>query len=97
MNYYKTAIEINEKVQDDYEMMERLVIEIVKNNPGAVVNAAKKVPGLCKKSKEELLDDRLLYVARGNKIQAIKECRMATGKSLPDAKAYVEMMMERQQ
>ena len=81
MNYYKKAIDI---LANNKNIHDRLLVEVAKNNPGALVAALKSF------KRATWIDTvRPLYAA-GRKIDAIKECRALTGMNLKEAKAAVE-------
>ncbi len=82
MNYYAEAIEICSKEQD----WKKIVIEIARKHPKAVVRAAA--------APDESWEPqaRCLYLIDNNKIAAIKHCRAMTGMALIEAKEAVEAL-----
>ncbi len=79
MNYYAKALEICSKEQD----WKSIVIEIAKKHPKAVFDAA---------SVDNWEYQAWCLVKEGRKLDAIRLCRSETGKSLRDAKDFVEGM-----
>jgi ribosomal protein L7/L12 len=83
-NYFKDVIGVLTVEQD----WKGLVVEIAKNHPAAVVNAAEALAEIDEPWKAEA---RSLF-ANGYKVDAIKLWRLKTGLGLKEAKAAVEAL-----
>jgi ribosomal protein L7/L12 len=84
MNYYAEAIGILKQRTDD-SGNRRILIEIAKKNPAAIVNAAMRL-GMVEKKEDSWKAGARVMIKNDRLIDAIKHYREHTGLSLQSAK-----------
>lgn len=88
-NYYAKAIDILETDVD----FRKLVVEIAKCHPKAVVDAYKRVT-LAGYDSGSWQAEVIPILELGKKLEAVKVCKNHTGETLVKAKEMVEALME---
>lgn len=95
MNNYAHAIENLERltrIEDIFKstkIQRDILVEVAKRSPSTFSRACEEVLG-----KPDLLAKECAELVKGErKVEAIKKCREATGKSLKDAKEWVESLV----